>query len=72
MSQLASFFIRMVGRASARRFEKATADPIAAQHSKLMRIVRRNQDTEYGREHGFASIKTFAEYQSAVPIIIYE
>ena len=72
MSQMASFFIKFVGRASARRFEQATCDPVAAQQRKLMQILRRNRDTEYGREFGFARIGSLAEYQTAVPVITYE
>lgn len=72
MSLLARTLIAFAGRAAARRFEAATRDPVAAQYGKLMAIVEKNQDTEYGKEHGFSSIKTFKEWQKAVPIVTYE
>lgn len=72
MSQIASFFVKFVGRASSRRFEQATQDPVAAQLRKLRQILRRNRDTEYGREYGFGSINSLTEYQEAVPVVTYE
>lgn len=72
MSHLASFFIRMVGRASARRFERATLDPLGTQQRKLMEILRRNRDTRYGKRYGFAAINNLDEYRRAVPVITYE
>ena len=51
-----------------RRFEQATWQPQAAQWHKLQQILKRNAGTEFGREHGFAAIKSVADYQRAVPI----
>lgn len=42
------------------------------QWSWLEKCLHRNSDTEYGRQHGFSSIKTIADYQSRVPIINFE
>ncbi|HZS94435.1 MAG TPA: GH3 auxin-responsive promoter family protein [Chloroflexota bacterium] len=54
------------------RFDNATWDPAAAQEGKLLEIVRRNQDTEYGRTHGFASIRSIRDYQQRVPVNSYD
>ena len=56
----------------ARRFEEATRNATAAQHKKLMSIVKANRDTVYGREHGFGSINSIADYQRNVPINDYD
>ncbi len=56
----------------ARHFEDASRGAIGAQLEKLLAIVRRNQDTEYGRAHGFASIHGIDDYQRQVPINNYE
>ncbi|MBI4878063.1 MAG: GH3 auxin-responsive promoter family protein [Planctomycetes bacterium] len=72
MTRLASFFIRLMGRAAARRFEEATRRPVEVQEQKLKEILARNQDTEYGREHGFAAVRCLADYRKAAPIVSYE
>lgn len=72
MSVLARTLIAFAGRAAARRFEAATCDPVGTQHKKLMAIVERNQNTEYGEEHGFSSVKSLKDWQKAVPIVAYE
>lgn len=72
MSAIASFLIRQVGRASARRFETATRDPVGTQHRKLLEIVGRNADTEYGKEYGFSSIRALEDYRGRVPIVDYD
>jgi hypothetical protein len=72
MSVLARTLITCAGRAAARRFEAATRDPIGTQHRKLMAIIERNQNTEYGKEHGFSSVKSLKDWQKAVPVVTYE
>ena len=69
---LAGFLISFTTRQSAKRFEKATQDPVGVQNQKLLGLVRKNADTEYGRRYGFSSIKTIKDYQQQVPVITYE
>lgn len=38
----------------------------------LMRMVRKAQQTEYGRGHGFAEIQSYEDFASRVPINTYE
>ena len=38
----------------------------------LMRILRDNKDTDYGRKYGFAEITSVEEYQKRVPVIVYD
>ncbi len=72
MSALARFLIGMAGKTAAKRFEQATADPVAAQHAKLMQIVDGNKDTEYGRKYDFHNIKSIDDWRDAVPVVDYE
>lgn len=37
-----------------------------------MRILRRNASTEFGRAHGFSSIRSIREYQEQVPVRTYD
>ena len=72
MAAISAFLIRQAGRAVAGRFEAATSDPGRAQDQKLMEMVERNRDTEYGLEYGFASIRSLADYRRQVPVVTYE
>ena len=69
---LTSAIIKLITRQSARRFERATLDPVAAQRTKLQEILQRNAETEYGRRHGFGRIRTPEEYRARVPVVEYE
>lgn len=55
-----------------RRFMGALANPREAQSEKLLSMVRANEDTEFGRRHGFKSIKSIEDYQRQVPAAEYE
>ena len=44
----------------------------AAQEAQLLRLVRRAQDTRFGRDHGFASIRSVADFQRQVPLRRFE
>jgi len=71
MGFIASTVIKTVGRAAAKRFEAATKDAAGVQRRKLMDIVRRNENTEYGKEFAFRAISDFKDWQAAVPVITY-
>jgi len=55
-----------------RALEAASEQPRQAQEAKLFKLIESNCDTAFGREHGFKSIKSVADYQAAVPIRDYE
>lgn len=50
----------------------ARQDQAAAQERVLMRLLRRAKRTRFGRDHGFESIRTVAEYQRRVPLRTYQ
>jgi hypothetical protein len=54
------------------RFDAATRQPMLGQTNKLLEIVRRNQDTDYGRRHGFAGIRSVKDFQHHVPPTDYD
>ena len=54
------------------RFEEALRDPRAAQARVLEGLVAANRDTRFGREHGFAEVRTAADYARRVPLRDYE
>ncbi len=55
-----------------RPFVKAVTHPVEAQTQFLLRLLRRNRDTRFGREHAFATISSYAEFAAAVPVQTYE
>ena len=71
MSFLTSLMVRLICGASAARFEAAARSASAAQLRKLLAITKKNQNTEYGREHGFASVRSLKDWQAAVPVAAY-
>jgi hypothetical protein len=50
----------------------AREDPSAAQHRTLMSLLHRARDTAFGQAHRFGSLRSVADYQSAVPLRRYE
>ncbi|MHC4947126.1 MAG: GH3 auxin-responsive promoter family protein [Planctomycetota bacterium] len=69
---LTGMLILMANRSSAKRFEQAARTVKQTQTDKLLTMVRQNQGTEYGRRHGFESIRTVEDYQQRVPVVTYE
>ena len=47
-------------------------NPHQAQKNTLNKLLTRAQNTQFGRDHGFASIKSYKEFQEKVPIRDYE
>ncbi len=62
------FLVSLVGKPRLRRFEKASKQCRATQDAVLNDIITANKDTAFGKDHGFASIKTIEDYQKAVPV----
>lgn len=54
------------------RFIAATREPHRAQERKLLEIVNRNRETEFGREHDFRSVSSIDDYRRRVPILTYD
>ncbi|HEY0404704.1 MAG TPA: GH3 auxin-responsive promoter family protein [Pyrinomonadaceae bacterium] len=72
MSLLLKTAIRLHGRRASLRLERATFAPRAAQHEFLLRTLRRNAATVFGRLHNFDRIKSAEDYRRSVPVRDYE
>lgn len=59
-------------RAAARAFARSAAEPARAQGTYLLALLAANQDTEYGRKYGFATIRTPEEFAARVPLVTYD
>src|SRR3954470_2188490 len=53
-------------------FEAACLDPQRTQEELLRRIIAFHADTDFGRDHGFATIRTVEDYRRQVPVAPYE
>ncbi len=54
-----------------RTLERVSRDAIRVQEATLRAHVRTARDTEFGLAHGFASIRSVADYQTRVPLHDY-
>ena len=54
------------------RLEEVTYDPMHSQEEFIMRLVRENAKTDYGREHGFENIHTLDDFRRALPLTTYD
>ena len=68
--------ITQLARVMFRRRQKQIAlyatDTQRIQHEILMKLLRKAQDTEYGRNHVFSDISTYKEFADNVPVNTYE
>jgi hypothetical protein len=55
----------------ARAFRRALSDVAGTQERLLLATLKRNEDTEYGRSHGFARIRSAREYRERAPLTDY-
>jgi hypothetical protein len=53
-------------------FRQALGDVAGSQQHYLRQLLRRNANTEFGRQYNFASIRSAAEYQARVPLSTYD
>ncbi|MFX1475621.1 MAG: GH3 auxin-responsive promoter family protein [Promethearchaeota archaeon] len=65
---LVKLFYEQTCRPALKRLE----DPAAAQENCLRKILRRNKGTVYGKQYGFADIKSIEDFQHRVPLTDYD
>ena len=53
-------------------FKKAISNVESIQQKLLLRTLRKNAQSEFGRKHGFSSISNTSEFQAKVPISTYD
>lgn len=62
---------RLLYRGEYRRFS-AECDIGKTQLDYLMKLLKRNSDTVYGRKHGFDCIRSYEDFTRLVPLTVYE
>ncbi len=53
------------------RFREISENPEETQKDLLFRILRENQTSDYGKQHGFKDIASVEDFQKRVPIVNY-
>src|SRR5262249_52373881 len=56
----------------AHAFRRATGRVAQTQAALLRKIISQNQDTQFGRQHGFEQIRDPGRYQRQIPLSTYE
>ena len=54
------------------RLEEITYDPMRSQEDFVMRLVRENAKTDYGRNNGFDNIRNMDDFRRYIPITTYD
>lgn len=74
LSPMGQFNMRLYsgGKVAHDHLMEMTMDPMRYNTDLLMRILEDNKDTEYGRKYGFADIHSVEEYQSRVPVTMFD
>lgn len=55
-----------------KRFRQSLRNPGKVQEKVLLRILKRNKDTVYGKRYNFAKIKSINDFQKNVPLSDYD
>jgi hypothetical protein len=73
------FLVNVLGKLAARpvrrhlaAFEQATHRPREVQGDLLRRILARHAATDFGRDHGFATLRTREDFRRRLPVAPYE
>lgn len=59
-------------RSLVRRFLRSVLEPEQAQVRALRRVLDAARGTRFARQHGLASVRSFAEYRAAVPVLSFD
>ena len=69
---LASHLVLAFYSGRIKAMERMATQAQAMQEQQLSRLVARARNTQFGQEHGFDKIKTYADFVQAVPVTDYE
>jgi len=72
MSFVRSFFAKIFAAAIARKINRWSSKPFETQDNIFKKLIKSAQDTQFGKDHQFRSIRTHADYISRVPVRDYE
>jgi len=65
-------FARLAFSPRARELKRQEKEGEATQRETFSYLMRKAKDTEYGKQHGFASARTYEDFAANVPVNTYE
>jgi len=71
MIQLTDIALRTYFKRRQKNIEKVLSDPSFFQSKVLKRIIKLNQDCQYGKKWGFEKIEDYSDFKNAVPLVQY-
>jgi GH3 auxin-responsive promoter len=69
---LKSILARQLAAYRAAQVTRITAQPESRQRALLAQLLKRARHTAFGKDHGFAGLQTYDDYQRQVPVRDYE
>lgn len=57
---------------ASKHLDEITVNPMKTQEELLMKILKDNKDTEYGKKYGFEKIHSIEEFRSSLPLTKYD
>ena len=74
LSSSEQFYLNFISQGNNVRksLDVMTQNPMKYNAALLMKIIKDNEDTEYGQKYDFANIKSIEDFQSKVPITDYD
>ena len=69
--RITNILITIAGKRRLSRIKKSTYNPEKHQRLFLEKLINDNKNTVFGRDHDFASIKTYEDYRKNVPVYDY-
>lgn len=67
-----SLRMKYIKNTSYKSFLNKTKDPKTIQDEVLRKIIAKNKNTEFGKEHSFEKIKTYDDFKELVPVHDFE
>lgn len=65
-------FMTWIFKSRLGQIENFKKNPLAVQETTFKELIEAGKETDFGRKYGFDQIKSFADFQSKVPIFDYE
>ena len=66
------FFSKILAKQTQRKVDAWKNDAVNCQNKTLLKIVDQAKDTQFGKDHHFADIKSYSDFKSKVPVRDYE
>ena len=67
-----SLILKYIVKSKFHQFEKMMKSPFKTQNDILIKLIKKNKNTVFGKKHNFKEILSYNDYTKHVPIQTYE